>query len=91
MSVPNTTRGPLSVVSPPAPPSPWLPFTPGGLPRRLRPQLRLAGDAGMSTAEYAIGTIAAAAFAAVLYTVVTGDSIVGALTSLVERALSVNF
>ncbi|MGH4016134.1 MAG: DUF4244 domain-containing protein [Pseudonocardiaceae bacterium] len=49
------------------------------------------GEAGMSTVEYAIGTIAAAAFAAVLYTVVTGDSIVGALDALVQRALSVNF
>ena len=29
------------------------------------------GEEGMSTAEYAIGTIAAAAFAAVLYKVVT--------------------
>jgi Protein of unknown function (DUF4244) len=50
-----------------------------------------AGEDGMSTAEYAIGTIAAAAFAAVLYTVVTGDSIVGAITSIIQRALSVNF
>lgn len=49
------------------------------------------GEAGMSTVEYAIGTIAAAAFAAVLYKVVTGDSIVGALDALVQRALSVNF
>jgi Flp pilus assembly pilin Flp len=48
-------------------------------------------DDGMSTVEYAIGTIAAAAFAAVLYTVVSGDSIVAALTELVERALSVTF
>ncbi|WP_020497199.1 DUF4244 domain-containing protein [Sciscionella marina] len=47
-------------------------------------------DAGMSTAEYAIGTIAAAAFAAVLYTIVTGDSVLSALTSLVQRALSVS-
>lgn len=45
-------------------------------------------DDGMSTAEYAIGTIAAAAFGAVLYTVVTGDSVVSALTGLVQRALS---
>ncbi|MBM7458470.1 DUF4244 domain-containing protein [Rhodococcus coprophilus] len=45
-------------------------------------------DDGMSTAEYAIGTIAAAAFGAVLYTVVTGDSIVSALTGIVERALN---
>ncbi len=51
----------------------------------------LDGDDGMSTAEYAIGTIAAAAFAAVLYAVVTGDSVVGALTSIVQRALSVTF
>jgi hypothetical protein len=48
-------------------------------------------DDGMSTVEYAIGTIAAAAFGALLYTVVTGDSILTALTGLVERALSVNF
>jgi hypothetical protein len=32
-----------------------------------------------STVGYAIGTIAAAAFGAILYTVVTGDSIVSAL------------
>lgn len=48
-------------------------------------------ERGQATAEYAIGTIAAAAFAAVLYTVVTGDSVVGALTSIIERALSVSF
>lgn len=44
-------------------------------------------DSGMSTAEYAIGTIAAAAFGAILYTVVTGDGIVGALTDIIDRAL----
>ncbi|ORA07389.1 DUF4244 domain-containing protein [Mycobacterium arosiense ATCC BAA-1401 = DSM 45069] len=38
--------------------------------------------------EYAIGTIAAAAFGAVLYTVVTGDSIVSALTNIIGRALN---
>lgn len=47
-------------------------------------------DTGMSTVEYAIGTIAAAAFGAVLYTVVTGDSVVGALTGIIGRALSTN-
>ena len=45
---------------------------------------------GMSTVEYAIGTIAAAAFGAILYTVVTGDSIVGALTNIISRALTTN-
>ncbi|MET0995140.1 MAG: DUF4244 domain-containing protein, partial [Mycobacterium sp.] len=37
---------------------------------------------------YAIGSIAAAAFGAILYTVVTGDSIVGALTNIISRALN---
>ena len=45
-------------------------------------------DDGMSTAEYAIGTIAAAAFGAILYTVVTGDNIVSALTGIVTKALN---
>jgi hypothetical protein len=45
-------------------------------------------ESGMSTVEYAIGTIAAAAFGAILYTVVTGDSIVSALTNIIGRALS---
>ena len=45
-------------------------------------------ESGMSTVEYAIGTIAAAAFGAILYSVVTGDSIVGALTNIINRALT---
>jgi hypothetical protein len=45
-------------------------------------------ESGMSTVEYAIGTIAAAAFGAILYTVVTGDSIVSALTNIIGRALN---
>ncbi len=45
------------------------------------------GDDGMSTVEYAVGTVVAAAFAAVLYKIVTGDSVVAGLTSLVNSAL----
>jgi hypothetical protein len=60
-------------------------------PRPARLLSRLRDDSGMSTVEYAIGTLAAAAFAAVLYAVVTGDSIVTALTGLVQRALQVAF
>lgn len=48
----------------------------------------VSDESGMSTVEYAIGTIAAAAFGAILYTVVTGDSIVSALTNIIGRALS---
>jgi hypothetical protein len=51
----------------------------------------LDADDGMSTAEYAIGTIAAAAFAAVLYAVVTGNSVVTGLGSLIQRALTAGF
>jgi Protein of unknown function (DUF4244) len=60
-----------------------------GARRRLRP--RLGGDDGMSTVEYAIGTIAAAAFAAVLYVVISGQPVVDALTQLVQRALTATF
>ena len=60
--------------------------------QRIRQRLILLAvdEAGMSTVEYAIGTIAAAAFGAILYTVVTGDSIVGALTNIITRALNTN-
>jgi Protein of unknown function (DUF4244) len=52
--------------------------------------LLVVDDDGMSTVEYAIGTIAAAAFGAILYTVITGDSIVSALTNIINRALNTN-
>ena len=60
--------------------------------RELRTRLVVlaVADDGMSTVEYAIGTIAAAAFGAILYTVVTGDSVVGALTNIISRALNTN-
>ena len=57
---------------------------------RARMVLLVADETGMSTVEYAMGTIAAAAFGAILYTVVTGDSIVNALTNIISRALNTN-
>ncbi|GAB3007744.1 DUF4244 domain-containing protein [Mycobacterium bourgelatii] len=53
-----------------------------------RVTLLAADESGMSTVEYAIGTVAAAAFGAILYNVVTGDSIVSALNHIIGRALS---
>ena len=47
----------------------------------------LRRDSGMSTAEYALGTVAAAAFAAVLYGVLTGDHVVDKVTSLISDSL----
>ncbi|HET9142115.1 DUF4244 domain-containing protein [Actinophytocola sp.] len=59
-------------------------------PMPFRPLLhRFRSDAGMSTVEYAIGTLAAAAFAAVLYAVVTNGAVSSALAAMVQRALSV--
>jgi hypothetical protein len=53
-----------------------------------RPRGRIRADAGMSTAEYAVGTLAAAALAALLYEVLTSGAVSGALEGLIERALS---
>jgi len=55
---------------------------------RCRMTALVVDETGMSTVEYAIGTIAAAAFGAILYSVITGDSIVGALTNIINRALN---
>ncbi|MFD0397319.1 DUF4244 domain-containing protein [Kitasatospora sp. NPDC059811] len=57
--------------------------------RRMRGMARSRGrsDAGMTTAEYAVGTLAACALAAGLYKVVTSATIMGALTDSLERAL----
>jgi len=49
------------------------------------------GDAGMSTAEYAIGTVAACAFAALLYKVITSSQVLSLLMGVVTRALHVPF
>jgi hypothetical protein len=61
--------------------------TPGAL-AGLGTRTGLDSDDGMSTAEYAIGTIAAAAFAGILYAVVTNTAVVSQLTALIHRALT---
>ena len=55
-------------------------------PRR---RLRHLADAGMTTAEYAVGTLAACAFAAVLIAVVRSGAIKSALSGLITTALSI--
>lgn len=57
---------------------------------RIRSLFRSAADivdAGMSTAEYAVGTVAAVAFAMVLYKIVRSDAVSSALTSIIDSAL----
>lgn len=51
----------------------------------------LRSDSGMTTSEYAVGTIAAAAFAAVLYKIVTSGTVSGALESMIGKALDAPF
>jgi hypothetical protein len=52
--------------------------------QRLRSE---AADAGMNTAEYAVGTLAAVAFAGILLKVVTSGTVQSALTAIIGRAL----
>jgi hypothetical protein len=58
--------------------------------RRVRTR-RMRGDAGMATSEYAMGTIAAVAFAAVLYKVVNSEAVSAALQSVIGKALNAQF
>ncbi|WP_308066907.1 DUF4244 domain-containing protein [Microtetraspora sp. AC03309] len=48
---------------------------------------RTRAEAGMSTAEYAVGTIAACAFAGLLFKIVTSAEVRGMLTALIQKAL----
>ncbi len=48
----------------------------------------LRGDDGMATAEYAIATLAACGFAALLVTVLGSDQVRGLLLAIVQRALT---
>lgn len=50
---------------------------------------RAKAEAGMATAEYAIGTVAAAAFAGLLLVILRGDAIRGALEGIISQALSI--
>jgi Flp pilus assembly pilin Flp len=54
--------------------------------RRLRERFRR--DDGMTTAEYAMGIVAAVAFAGILYKVVTSGAVTTALTAIIKTALS---
>ncbi|MFI6981879.1 DUF4244 domain-containing protein [Embleya sp. NPDC050154] len=60
-------------------------------PAARRMWLRLRDDAGMTTAEYAVGTVAAVAFGAVLFKIVTSPGVATALTGVITKALDVSF
>lgn len=52
-------------------------------------KVRRHAEAGMTTAEYAVGTLAACAFAAVLLAVVRSGGVKSALASVITAALGV--
>jgi hypothetical protein len=54
--------------------------------RRLVSALRRS-DEGMSTAEYAVGTVAACGFGALLFKVLTSGFVTNLLESLISHAL----
>ncbi|MBK5305509.1 MAG: DUF4244 domain-containing protein [Frankiaceae bacterium] len=48
-------------------------------------------DAGMTTAEYAVGTVAACGFGGILYKVITSPEILGLLRDVISSALKLSF
>jgi hypothetical protein len=62
------------------------------LPIRIRTRLHSAGhEAGMTTAEYAVGTVAACGFGGILYKVITSPEILGLLRDVIASALKLTF
>jgi Protein of unknown function (DUF4244) len=58
---------------------------------RLLKRCRTGKDAGMVTAEYAVGAVAAVAFAYVLYKIVNSGPVSSALSAVIRRALDAQF
>jgi Protein of unknown function (DUF4244) len=56
--------------------------------RRLTRGRAAASETGMTTAEYAIGTLAACGFAALLVTILRGGVVQGLLLGIIKRALA---
>jgi len=55
---------------------------------RLKFRRLVAGDQGMTTAEYAVGTVAACGFGGVLLELLTSDSVLGLLGDVIRNAFS---
>ena len=59
----------------------------------LRLQSMQASDreAGMTTAEYAVGTVAACGFSGILYKVITSDTVLSLLKAVIAKAFKLSF
>ncbi|MYX15347.1 DUF4244 domain-containing protein [Streptomyces sp. SID8374] len=69
----------------------WLPSRSATWFARWSGRPGRSSDCGMTTSEYAVGTIAACAFAAVLYKVVNSGPVMSAMQSMIESALDAKF
>ena len=62
------------------------------LPNRLSARLRSGGpETGMTTAEYAVGTVAACGFGGILYKVITSPEVIGLLRDVIAAAFKFSF
>ena len=52
---------------------------------------RAGADVGMTTAEYAVGTVAACGFGGLLYKILTSREVMSMLKDLIEKALTFAF
>lgn len=50
-----------------------------------------SSEQGMTTAEYAVGTVAACGFAGVLYKIITSTSILDLVAGIISKALHLPF
>lgn len=48
-------------------------------------------EAGMTTAEYAVGTVAACGFSGILYKVITSSQVLDLITGVISRAFKLAF
>ena len=53
--------------------------------------LQAEREAGMTTAEYAVGTVAACGFSGILYKVITSPEILGLITGVISKAFKLGF
>ena len=86
-----THQRPASHTPSAGPAGPLEEGSPAGHRDGLLARRGLTGDRGMTTAEYAVGTVAACGFGAVLYKAVTSDAVARLLRGVREQALSVSF
>lgn len=62
------------------------------VPARVSARLSVQeADAGMSTAEYAVGTVAACGFGGILYKVITSPEVLGLLKDVIAAAFKLSF